>query len=345
MKPFKISPRSYREELLDKASKIPKRVLFPEGEDDRILKAAIELSEQGTVTPVVIGDPDQIERKYPEIKKNAIECISPVNHPKVQTYAELYCSRRDNVNEKMAIRLMKRPLYLAGMLLSSGEVDAMVVGATKTTGQVITAASLTVGLLEGVSQPSSLFMMLFPGSTEQVLIFADCALMVDPDPEELADIARLTAQNTWRLLNIEPRVAMLSFSTYGSAKHGRVEKVKKALEILRRKAPSLIADGELQLDAALSPDIAQRKCPDSPLNGNANILIFPDLDSGNIGYKLAQQLGGALAVGPITQGFQKPVNDLSRGASVDDIVLLAAVSSIQADLHQSPELNLSKKQE
>ena len=235
------------------------------------------------------------------------------------------------MNEKIALRLIKRPLYLAGMLLSLGKVDAMVAGAIKTTGQVITAASLTVGFQEGVSQPSSFFLMIFPGTPERVMVFADCALMVEPEPEELSDIARLTAQNTSSLLNLEPRVALLSFSTHGSAKHGRVDKVRKALEILKTRETDLAVDGELQLDAALSSEVALRKCPESPLKGNANILIFPDLDSGNIGYKLAQHLSGAQAVGPITQGFQKPVNDLSRGASVDDIVLLAAVSAIQAD--------------
>ena len=323
---------SIREELLHKAGENPKRILFHEGEDERILQAAFQLSERGTGIPVVFADAKEIEGKYPKAKVSSIECVNPVDHPHAKELAEIYASRRSNVNEKIALRLMKRPLYLAGMLLSLGKVDAMVAGATKTTGQVITAVSLTVGLQEGVSQPSSFFLMIFPGPPERVLVFADCALMVEPEPEELADIARLTAQNTRSLLNLEPRVALLSFSTHGSAKHGRVDKVRKTLEILKTREPDLAVDGELQLDAALSPDVALRKCPESPLKGNANVLIFPDLDSGNIGYKLAQYLGGAQAVGPVTQGFQRPVNDLSRGASVDDIVLLAAVSAIQVDL-------------
>ncbi|HCP36123.1 MAG: phosphate acyltransferase [SAR324 cluster bacterium] len=323
---------SIREELLHKASENPKRILFPEGEDERILQAAFQISERGMGIPVVFADATELEGKYPKAKVSSIECVSPVDHPQAKELAEIYASRRSKVNEKMALRLMSRPLYLAGMLLRLGRVDAMVAGATKTTGQVITAVSLTVGLQEGVSQPSSFFLMIFPGPPERVLVFADCALMVEPEPEELADIARLTAQNTRSLLNLEPRVALLSFSTHGSAKHGRVDKVRKTLEILKTREPDLAVDGELQLDAALSPDVALRKCPESPLKGNANVLIFPDLDSGNIGYKLAQYLGGAQAVGPVTQGFQRPVNDLSRGASVDDIVLLAAVSAIQVDL-------------
>ena len=218
------------------------------------------------------------------------------------------------------------------MLLSRGDVDAMVAGATKPTGHVVSAASLTVGLDDSISQPSSFFLMILPGPPERLLVFADCALKVDPNPEELAEIAILTSRSTLNLLDLHPRVALLSFSTYGSAKHARVEKIKKTLEIIRFREPDLLVDGELQLDAALYPEVAERKCPDSPLRGDANVLILPDLDSGNIGYKLTQYLGGAQAVGPVTQGFRKPVNDLSRGASVKDIVLLTAISSIQAGM-------------
>jgi len=328
---FTESEMSLKEEIFRKAAKNPKRILFPEGEDERILQAASELAEKGIGEPVVLVDVEKVRNDFPKTKIENIEWLDPASYPHLQDLAEIYASRRSNVNEKMALRLLKRPLYLAGMLLDQGKVDAVVAGATKTTGQVITASSLTVGMQDGVSQPSSFFLMIFPGTPERILVFADCALMVDPDPEELANIAKLTAQNARTLLNLEPRVAMLSFSTHGSAKHGRVDKVKQALERLKEMEPELIVDGELQLDAALSPEVALRKCPDSPLKGDANILIFPDLDAGNIGYKLAQYLGGAQAIGPITQGFQKPFNDLSRGSSVDDILLLAAVSSIQVD--------------
>ncbi len=321
-----------RDGLLRRAKGVPRRVIFPEGEDQRIIEASSRMALGRTAIPVVLASRQSCQASFPDLSLEGIEFIEPSEHPDAEALAHLYASRRKGVTGKMALRLMKRPLYLAGMLLSRGDVDAMIAGATKSTGQVVAAALLTVGLDDRISQPSSFFLMLLPGPPERLLVFADCALEVDPNPEELADITILTAGNTLRLLDLEPRIALLSFSTHGSAKHARVEKVKKTLEIIRTREPDLLVDGELQLDAALSPEVAQRKCPGSPLGGEANVLIFPDLDSGNIGYKLTQYLGGAQAVGPVTQGFRKPVNDLSRGASVEDIVLLAAISSIQAGM-------------
>ena len=326
---------SLRDDLLWKAATEPKRIIFPEGDDPRIIEAASRLVKDHTVIPFVLRDRSSCKADFPELSLEGIQFIQPENHPQAEALANLYASRRNRVTLKMALRLMKRPFYLAGMLLSSGDADAMVAGVTKSTGQVVSAASLTVGINDHISQPSSFFLMFLAGPPERLFVFADCALVVDPDPEQLAEIALLTANNASRLLNLQPRVALLSFSTHGSAKHARVEKVTKTLELINKREPGLLVDGELQVDAALSSALALRKCRDSPLKGDANVLIFPDLDSGNIGYKLVQYLGGAQAIGPVMQGFRKPVNDLSRGASVEDIVLLAAVSAIQAQNNNS----------
>ena len=312
------------------------KVVLPEGEDTRIIEAAARLVSEDLAVPVLLGIGDDIASAARDggISLSGVTLREPALDDALTQYAEMMARARERMRLKMAGRLLRKPLYFGGAMLAAGHADALVAGVANPTRRVIEAGLITVGLRPDIAIPSSFFLMVVPGADgaePQSFVFADCAVNADPSAEDLADIAIASADSAARLLGVVPKVALLSFSTHASANHPHVDKVRAALKCVREKQPDLLVDGELQADTAVSLAVAQNKVSStSDVAGQANVLVFPDLDAGNIGYKLLQHLGGAQAIGPFLQGFAKPVSDLSRGASVDDIVATVAITLAMA---------------
>jgi phosphate acetyltransferase len=307
-----------------------KTIVFPEGEEKRIIEAAIFLKKQDLVKPVLIGNPNNIEQISKSVDGNIynIEIINPDSASNTAQWAEVFYEMRKhkNISKEEAIQTVKNPLYLGAFLVREGLADGAVAGSINTTGNVLRAAIQVIGLADNVSVVSSSFIMVLHNG--QILTFADCAVIPDPDIEQLASIAISSANTHEKLVEDKANVAMLSFSTKGSASHDHVEKILHATKTAREKNPDLNIDGELQFDTAYLESVAKKKAPESAVAGLANVYIFPDLNAGNIGYKIAQRIGGAEAIGPVIQGLKKPYNDLSRGCSVKDIINVACICAI-----------------
>jgi phosphate acetyltransferase len=313
------------------------RVVLPEGRDCRILLAAREIRRRQIAEPIVLGTREQIEAASTEagVSLDGVETVDPKDSPRLDAYMARYMQGRDDLSAGIARRMVAKSLFHGGMMVACDDAHAMVAGAATATATVIQAGALTVGFAPGIETVSSYFLMIVPrfgDESNKVFVFADCAVNIDPSADQLADIALASAQSASGLLAEPPRVALLSYSTRGSADGPSAEKVRQALQIVRSRRPDLAVDGELQADAAVVPRVAQKKVKDaSEVAGRANVLIFPDLDAGNIAYKLTQYMAGARAIGPFLQGFAKPLSDLSRGASVEDIVTTAIITLAQVN--------------
>jgi len=325
---------NFLEDIKARAKAAAKTIVLPESEDPRTLKAADTLLREGITKVILIGNPDDIKANSPGLDLSKAQCIDPANYSELNNLSEKLAELRKSkgLTQDAALDLLKKdPMYLGCMLVKEGIADGMVAGAVNSTANVLRPSLQILRTAPGIKLISTFFIMIVPDcdmGENGVFLFSDCGLAQNPNSEELAAIALSSAESFKKLVGAEPRVAMLSHSSKGSAKHPDVDKVAEAVRIAKESAPHLMLDGELQLDAAIVPAIGQQKAPGSSVAGKANVLIFPDLDSGNIGYKLVERLAKAEAYGPITQGIAKPINDLSRGCSAEDIVGVSAITAI-----------------
>lgn len=327
------------DKLSARAKQQPQRIVLPEGTEPRTLAAADRIIADSLARIILIGDAKEIMRMAREMNLTHIaeaKIVDPADESVIDRYAPLFFELRKSkgITMEEARLTTANPLYLGCLMVKAGDADGQVAGAMNTTGNVLRAAFQVIKTQPGIDVVSGAFLMLLPKGlnfgTDGILVFADCAVVPDPDASQLAQIAVSAAQTARDIAGIEPRVAILSFSTKGSAKHDRVDKVIDATRIAHEMEPSLILDGELQADAAIVPTVANTKCPNSPLSGRANVLVFPSLEVGNIAYKLVQRLGGVEAVGPVLQGLAAPVNDLSRGCFPEDIYKTIIMTCNQA---------------
>lgn len=324
---------SFIDTLIDRAKADKKTIVLPEGNDERILEAAQEAIAQGIANIIILGDADEIAAKGYNLEAATI--IDPATSDKQEEFAELLYELRKakGMTPEEAKELVKDPIHFAVLMVKSGLCDGLVGGACHATIKIISPSLKIIKTAPGEPMVSSFFIMDVPGSEfgeNGLFLFADCALEIQPTSEKLAHIANQTDKSFKRLIGDDPRIALLSHSSHGSAVNDDSTKVVKAVEYIRENYPDIVADGELQLDAAIVPELGASKAPDSPVAGKANVLIFPDLDAANIGYKLVQRLGGAKAYGPVLQGLAAPVNDLSRGCTAEDVVGVIAITCVQA---------------
>ena len=339
------------ENIKNQARKLNKRIVLPEGEDKRVVVAAAQAVEEGIAKIVLLGNPEEIAKNNPSVDLSGVEVIDPVVYAKTADYAKiLFDARAGKINKKTGLpeyadvdaakaSILKDYTMYAALMLKAGDVDGLVSGACHSTANTLRPGLQVIKTAPGINTVSSSFVMVAPQGENKynpdgVAVFADCAINIEPDAQQIADIAISSAQTAKDIAGIEPRVAMLSFSTMGSGNDDKffksVPKMQQATAIAKAAAPDLKLDGEFQFDAAVAPEVGKLKAPNSPVAGNANVFVFPNINAGNIGYKIAQRFGGYMALGPICQGFAKPINDLSRGCSVEDIIAVTAITALQA---------------